>query len=91
MANAYKVTVRSAVSDGTNIFLEVEISSGGHLCVPIVGFSVDQPQNLGYVTTNGPLGLWGRTVAQMNTLAPATTGQLLYVSDATSGLVPHCQ
>lgn len=28
MANAYKVTAKSAVSDGTNIFLEVEISSG---------------------------------------------------------------
>ena len=29
MPNSYKVTVKSAVSDGTNIFLEVEISSGG--------------------------------------------------------------
>lgn len=28
MANAYRVTVKSAVSDGTNIFLEVEIFSG---------------------------------------------------------------
>lgn len=28
MANAYKVTVKSAVSDGTNIFLDVEIFSG---------------------------------------------------------------
>lgn len=28
MANAYKVVVRSAVTDGTNIFLEVEITSG---------------------------------------------------------------
>lgn len=28
MPNTYKVTVKSAVSDGTNIFLEVEISSG---------------------------------------------------------------
>lgn len=28
MPNAYKVTVKSAVSDGTNIFLEVEIFSG---------------------------------------------------------------
>jgi hypothetical protein len=28
MPNPYKVTVRSAVSDGTNIFLEVEVSSG---------------------------------------------------------------
>jgi hypothetical protein len=28
MANAYKVTLKSAVSDGTNIFCEIEISSG---------------------------------------------------------------
>lgn len=28
MANAYRVTCRSIVSDGTNIFLEVEIYNG---------------------------------------------------------------
>ncbi len=48
-----------------------------------VGYCVDQPQNIGYVKTDGPVGFWGQTLAQMNQLTPITTGYVLHVTDAT--------
>lgn len=34
------------------------------------------------IVVAAPLGLWSRTLAQMNALAPTAAGQLIYVSDA---------
>lgn len=54
----------------------------GILMLASSGYCVNQPQNIGYVSTDGPFGLYNRTLAQMNALQSDTTGQLLYVSDA---------
>lgn len=35
MANAYKVTIKSIVSDGTNLFVEISIFDGSHTCPSI--------------------------------------------------------
>jgi hypothetical protein len=57
------------------------------LSITAIGNCGDQPHNIGYVSTDGPLGLYSRTVAQMLALTPATTGQLIYVSDAATSKV----
>lgn len=49
--------------------------------------AADQPQNIGYVTVDGPVGLYSRTLAQMNQLAPYVVGQMIYVSDAAQSRV----
>lgn len=57
------------------------------LSLAAFGYCADQPQNIGYATTDGPFGLYPRTVAQMLALTPGTTGQLIYVSDAATSKV----
>lgn len=35
-------------------------------------------------TANGSINLWSRTLAQLQTLTPSTTGQIVYCSNCTS-------
>lgn len=49
--------------------------------------AADQPQNIGYVDTDGPVGIWNRTLAQMNALAPLKANQMIIVSDAVQSRV----
>lgn len=46
-----------------------------------------QPRNIGTVTTDGPLGLYPRTLAQMNLLTADTTNQMIVVTDAVQSRV----
>lgn len=56
------------------------------LLVPAVGFSLNQPQNLGSVKAD--VFIPGRaTLAQMNALIPDDTGQILIVTDAVNSRV----
>lgn len=59
----------------------------GLLFVSGLVMAADQPTNIGYVQSDGPLGLYQRTVAQINSLQPYTTGQLIYCSDCAYSIV----
>jgi hypothetical protein len=53
------------------------------LFAPVAGFAAtDQPQNIGYVKTDGPVGFAQYTLAAMNQLTPAASGYFVYVPDA---------
>lgn len=52
--------------------------------------AASQPRSLGLVTMSsstftGGAALWQRTKSEINSLLPATTGQLIYCSDCVNG------
>ena len=53
-----------------------------------LGYCVtNQPNNIGYVTTDNPLGLYAQTIAQIDLLQPDTTGQIVYCSNCAYATV----
>lgn len=72
MANAYRVTVKSAVTDGTNIFLEVEIFSGTQT------FQLIRP-TFKFGTTAATIQAYLQTIANNQPALAADIGTLINV------------
>lgn len=57
-------------------------------CMAGLSLAVNQPNNIGYSKTDNPFQLYSLPIADITTLAPDTTGQIVHCSDCTK--VPVC-